>query len=821
MKNIEWHIDAVSSGGRFTQRVEGWIFCENDQRFVFRAISDTDEKIEIGAHSKYRPDVVKSLQDERVPLNSGFICEIKDFDKFYKKGYHQIRLQAGLDEYTTLYTFDVKKIYDDTILFHNIDSLTLKDNLLEGSGWMFDLLGKEQFDIVDENGVSVPFDIKRRVRSDVNEIYSLEDDRESGFDFVIDCNKVKKSKLYFKLVEGEIERTEEIDIADIIHQNKRSTKIRNSLGLKNLKENYKYIRDYGWAEFKNKLNRETNCTGKSDYQLWFEKHRITAKSLNKQRKHVFEYNPKISIVIPAYNTPVKFLRELIDSFVAQSYQNWQLCFADGSTNTNVEDCIKEDYKNENRITYKRLENNAGISENTNEAIKIATGDFIMFSDHDDYLEADALFEIVKALNDDRSVDVVYTDEDKVSMDGKMFFEPHFKPDFNPFLLCSNNYITHIFVVNKKIIDEVGMLRKEYDGAQDYDFILRCCEKAKNIAHVSKILYHWRCHPASTAGNPESKLYAYESGVKSVKSHYERIGVSADVSMRGKLFGHYATRFKLDESKKVAIIVSSSGNEDIDIKCLTSIRKNTEYKNYEIIYCVEESKIDDCKRVIVDPDGRIKYHGISGNTNSSLAYNDAVKNTDCDFFVLMNDVMDIYTPGWISDMLGYCSFSEVGAVGVRMFKGDGNIYHAGICLGIGKDKVGAHLLYNKSPKLLSYQFRSESVQNMSAVSLGCVMVKKSAYEAAGGLDDSLSGIYRAIDFSLKLKKAGYDIVYDPKVEIEVFGFDNVEPLTGKSVAGEDTEMASEIRRRWADIIDKGDPYYNPNLSMIRSDYSIGC
>ena len=820
MNNIEYYIDTVGPSGRFTQRIEGWIHNKDGKAFGFRAVSDNNDKIEVEVHSKYRPDVFKNLHDGSILLNTGFVCEINGFDAFYKKGYKYIELQVGSHEYVSIYTFDVKKIYENDVLFHCIDSLKLNGNLLEGSGWMYDLFGEEHFDIVDKNGTSVPFDVKKRPRIDVNKIYGFDRNRETGFEFVVDCENKRKSKLYFRIVEGQIERIEKMNIAKIIRQNKKTTEIFNILGLKKAKDNYKYIRDYGWIEFKNKVSQETDCTGKTNYQIWFERHRVTKKTLAKQKNYIFEYYPQISIVIPAYNTPVNFLKALIDSFVAQSYQNWQLCFADGSTNTSVEDCIKRDYSNEQRITYKRLENNAGISENTNEAIKIATGDFIMFSDHDDFLEPDALFEIVKVINDDQNVDIVYTDEDKVTMDGETFFDPHFKPDFNQFLLCSNNYITHIFVVSKKIVNEVGMLRKEYDGAQDYDFILRCCGKANKITHVPRILYHWRSHPASTAGNPESKMYAYEAGVKAVQSYYNRIGISANVYMRDKLFGHYATCFKFDESKKVAIILSSSGNIDLDIRCLTSIRKQTEYKNYEIIYCVESNRIEDCKSIIVDPCNRIKFHATTGKTSNSAVYNDAVENTECDFIVFMNEIKNIYTPRWISDMLGYCSLKKTGAVGVRMLKDDGGLYHAGISIGLGQDNVGAHLLYDWSTQYPSYQFRGETVQNLSAVSMECVMIKRDAFEMVGGFDETLSGIYRAIDFSLKLKKADYNIIYDPKVEIEVFGFENKEPLVGKAISKEDRRMAAEIRKRWSKVIDLGDPYYNPNLSMIKTDFSIG-
>ncbi len=820
MSNIRCFIDTIGPEGRFVQRVEGWAYDQEEKPIIFRAVSDSGEILEVEAHSKERPDVFKNIQDKKVPLNVGFICTISGFDQFYEKGYKSVELQIGFEEYETIHIFDVKKIYEDTVLFYCLDKVKIREKKLFVSGWMFNLLGEEEFVLLDENGKSLACEVKKRARVDVNEIYGFDKDKKTGFEFTVDCRDIKTDKVYFQISGGDILRREEIDAATLIHDNKKLTKLLRTFGPGNYKKNKEYVKEYGWEEFKRKARKDTDCSDRTEYELWWEAHRVNKKTLSKQRKYVFAYNPKISIVIPAYNTPINFLKELIDSFIAQSYTNWQLCFADGSTTGDVEACIKRDYAKESRIVYKRLEKNAGISENTNEAIKIADGDFIMFSDHDDYLEADALFEIVKALNEDRNTDVVYTDEDKVTMDSKTYYDPHFKPDFNPFLLCSNNYITHIFVVSRKILDEVGMLRSECDGAQDYDFILRCCEKAKRIAHVPRILYHWRNHPASTAGNPESKMYAYEAGVRSVQSHYDRLGILADVSMRKKYIGHYETKFKLDESKKAAIIVASTESVEMNIRCLTSIRKNTLYKNYEILFCAEKDEIEELKKVIVDPEHKIQFVEIAENNGFSAACNEAVKQTECDYVILMDNIQRILTPGWMGDMLGYCALPKIGAVGVRMLKDGGKVNHAGIVLGLGMDKVGANLLYDWPVEYLSYQLQGETVQNVSAASIECMMVKKEAYEAVSGLDTELTGIYRSIDFSMKLKKAGYAVIYDPKVEAEVFGGDDPAPLLGKAEKEKDQKMAAEIRKRWGEIIDRGDPYYNPNLSKIKTDFSLG-
>ena len=297
------------------------------------------------------------------------------------------------------------------------------------------------------------------------------------------------------------------------------------------KKGLRYWRSQGSAALAGKIvaKVKTASTREIPYQKWILRHLPSQKELEKQKREKFEFQPKISIVIPLYKTPEKYLRQLVETVKAQTYPNWELCLSDGSgANSPITGLLKELEASDERIKVVSHERALQISENTNAGIEVATGDYIAFADHDDELTPHALFECVKALNKDRKIRVLYSDEDKMSMDGHKFFQPHFKPDYNPDLLCTVNYICHLFVVDRKVIDKVGMLRSEFDGAQDYDFIFRCIEAVdpSEIYHIPKILYHWRCHEASTAANPHSKKYAYEAGLRALQDHAAERGIPA-------------------------------------------------------------------------------------------------------------------------------------------------------------------------------------------------------------------------------------------------------------------------------------------------------
>ena len=357
------------------------------------------------------------------------------------------------------------------------------------------------------------------------------------------------------------------------------------MGLKNNLEKVSYyLKRYGVvATSKKVLKRafhikEDRKTNQEQYMIWLENNKLTEEMLEEQRKTKFKHEPTISVVVPMYNTEKVFFKELIESLKNQTYSKWELCLADGSEVPNE---LLKDYIDDDRIKYSFLNSNLGISENTNKAIEMATGDFIGFLDHDDLLSQDALYEVVNAINEEKNVDFIYTDEDKID-ENKERFEPYFKPDFSPETLECNNYITHFVVVKKALLKEVGMLNSKFNGAQDFDFVLRATEKAENIVHIPKVLYHWRVHRGSTANVADAKPYAFEAGIKVVEEHLKRMNKVGDVQNGQDIPGIYRINYKVIGNPKVSILIPNRDNVKLLKEAVSSILELTSYLNYEIV-----------------------------------------------------------------------------------------------------------------------------------------------------------------------------------------------------------------------------------------------
>ncbi len=556
------------------------------------------------------------------------------------------------------------------------------------------------------------------------------------------------------------------------------------------------------------------------YQEWLKKNHVTKKELDEQRAHVFEYNPIISIVVPLYETDHKFFCQLIDSILGQTYQNFEICFADGSTTDALKGVIDRNYPGESRIKYKKLEENLLISGNTNAAIEMATGEYIMFADHDDLLSLDALYEMVYALNNDKEIDVVYSDEDKTNFENKKYFEPHFKPDFSIDLLRSVNYICHLFMVKRELMDEVGYLRTEFNGAQDYDFVLRCCEKAKKIYHVPKVLYHWRCHEKSTASNPASKMYAFKAGKHAIEAHYERVGITGvSVELTPNL-GLYRSRFEIKGSPLVSIIIPNKDHIDDLDKCLQSIIKKSTYNNYEIIIIENNSEWPETfeyYKKLESDNSRCKVIYWGEEFNYAAINNFGAKEAKGDYLLLLNNDTEVITPNWIEEMLGYCQRKDVAIVGARLYYPDDTIQHAGVILGFGG--IAGHAAIGQDRYELGYMARALTPQDVSIVTAACMMVDRKVYDEVEGLDERYKVAFNDVDFCMKVRAKNYLVVYNPYAELYHY--------ESKSRGLEDTpekvaRFASEIdmfKSKWEGELKKGDPYYNPNLSLKRADYSL--
>lgn len=554
-----------------------------------------------------------------------------------------------------------------------------------------------------------------------------------------------------------------------------------------------------------------------DYKKWLKKYMPKAKDFKYQRTVEFDYNPKFSVVVPLYETDEKFLNELVESLQNQTYSNWELCFSDGSPDSSrLKDIVGAMTAQDERIKYIAEEKGPlGISENTNQALKIATGDYIVLGDHDDLFTYDALYECVKVLNE-KKVDVIYTDEDKVDMKGKFFFDPHFKPDFNLGFLRSNNYICHMFVAAKALVDKVGPFKGEYNGAQDFDFILRCVEQADAVVHIPKILYHWRAHSGSTASAPEVKMYAYEAGKKAVEDHYKRLGIDANVEI-SEFLGYYKSTFPVKDNPLVSIIIPNKDHvEDLD-KCVESIKAKTDYDNYEIVIVENNSKSLDTfvhyKKYENSPNIRVVNWG--KDFNYSAINNFGVKEAKGDYLLFLNNDIEVVSPEWLSHMLGYCQHKDVGAVGARLYYPDDTIQHVGVILGMGG--VAGHAfsgLYEEEV----YRAKSKFVSDYSAVTAACMMVSRKYFEELGGFDETLAVSFNDIDLCLRLKKLGKRIVYNPYAILYHY--------ESKSRGSENTpekqqrfEKEKEIfMERWGYVIRKGDPCYNPNLTLERQDFT---
>lgn len=669
--------------------------------------------------------------------------------------------------------------------------------------------------IFDADKKPVAAEIQRTDRVDVNQLFEeAQDPGKTGF--FSEITNVSGKCLYVVFYAGEKKTVHVVPLrkADILAKKLD----------KYVEKGIRYWKSQGAAALAEKVVTKVKNVrqGPPSYQKWIRHHLPDRNELEKQKKTSFGYRPKISFVVPLYKTPEKYLRRLTESFQEQTYSNWELCFSDGSgAQSPLTELLKELTVKDNRIKYVSHEEPLQISENTNSAIEIATGDFIAFADHDDELTPNALFECVKAINEKPQTLVIYTDEDKMSMDGHKFFQPHFKPDYNPDLLCTVNYICHLFVVSRKVIEKVGGLRSEFDGAQDYDFVLRCVEAVKDeeICHIPKILYHWRCHEDSTAENPESKLYAFEAGRRAVQAHYERTGIHAEV-FEGEYLGLYRTKFIRDHDPLISIIIPNKDHIDDLKRCMESIEQKSTYKNYEYII-VENNSTDSAtfeyykKLEAENPKVRMVYW--DGVFNYSAINNYGASFAKGEYLLLLNNDTEIINPDCLEELMGYCMRKDVGAVGARLYYEDDTIQHAGVVIGFGG--IAGHCFVQQKRGTTGYCHRIICAQDYSAVTAACMMVKKSAFDAVGGLSEELAVAFNDIDFCMKLRKAGYLIVYNPYAELYHYesksrGLED----TPEKVARFNKEIAT-FEKKWPEILENGDPYYNPNLTLKSQDFSL--
>lgn len=598
------------------------------------------------------------------------------------------------------------------------------------------------------------------------------------------------------------------------------SKIRYCLRVYGLKKTMKKIISKIYAKIFRKEQLQHIMQEREKYQKWIENNEPNEVELEKQKKTEFKIMPKFSIVVPMYNTPVRFFKELVECLKAQTYSNWELCLADGSPRKNDE--LKDIINSDNRIKYHFINENKGISGNTNEALKLVTGEYILLVDHDDLLPSFCLYELAKTINNNPDVEFIYTDEDKIEGEKDQRCDPHFKPDFAIDTLRANNYITHLSVFKKELMDKLGGFRDKYNGAQDYDIIIRATENTKNIIHIPKIMYHWRVHSNSTAMVADAKPYAYEAGIKVIEDHLERQNLKAKVTHGGDIPGVYKIDYEIKGNPKVSIIIPNKDSVRLLKKCINSILKLTTYKNYEIVIVENNStnpktfkyyqEIKNMSKIRI-----VKYK--EKGFNYSKIINFGVRNCkDSEYVVQLNSDTKLLTPDWLEKFIGYAQREDVGAVGARLYYSDQSIQHAGI--GVGICDLAANLLTNLPKNIHAYFGRECLTQNLSAVTGACLFSKRDIYEKVGYMDEENFAVaFNDVDFCLKIRQAGYLIVYNPYVEFIHY--------ESKTRGYEDTpekkerfeEEANNFRNKWRKVLDIGDPYLNINFDSNTAQYNI--
>lgn len=552
----------------------------------------------------------------------------------------------------------------------------------------------------------------------------------------------------------------------------------------------------------------------ADYDTWLRIMRVSRQELFEQRKTKFSYAPKFSVVVPLYHTPAKFLKDLVSSMMYQSYANWELCLVNASPeDVHLTSLLENWAMRDKRIRVIRLEKNLGIAQNTNAGIAASTGEFIAFLDHDDFLEPDALFCYADALNKDKTIDVFYSDEDKTDEYAAHYFYPHFKSDFNIDLLHANNYMCHFLAVRKSLVDTVGGLNEKFDGAQDYDFVLRLTENTKKIYHCPRILYHWRCSNQSTAANQGNKMYAIHAGKAALNAHYKRIGWNAR-AQEGAVDGWYQTKFTLKEEPLVSILIPNKDHtDDLDV-CLNSFFERADYQNYEFIIIENNSVLPETfayyEKIEKEHDN-VKVVYWEAGFNYSAINNFGFKFAKGDYIMLLNNDVELITPDIFQSMLGFCMRPEVGIVGAKLLYNDHTVQHAGVLVGAGG--LADHVFKGIHEDDPGYMGRAISSQDVSAVTAACLLVKRSVYEEVGGLEDEFQVAFNDVDFCLKVRKAGYLIVYD--ADVKLFHYESksrgMEDTTERFIRFGNEMML--LNSKWDILSTFVDPYYNPNLSYL--------
>ncbi len=705
-----------------------------------------------------------------------------------------------------------------------IDKTELLERSAHLTGWAVSMNGSSVMIRVVCAGGEVDACVRRLSRPDASRAV-FGDDRQPdcGFDVRFVCEKGKKYELIF--ADGGGQASVRITREGIQKESgRRLVPLRRMVRMTSpsmVADDMRFLLQKGPSAWKQRLVRRYE-TDENKYLRWLGAQRAGLAEQARQdgeRKLSYGKNslsrefPTVSIVVPLYNTPTKFYLQMVDSVLSQTYENWQLCLADGSDDgADRKSCLPDD----SRICYRKLAQNMGISGNTNEALALAEGQWIAFLDHDDILEAEAVGEMVRAAQRE-GADMVYSDEDKVALDLRHFYEPHFKSDFNPDLLRSTNYICHFLMVKAELLARAGGFRREFDGAQDYDFVLRASEQASCVAHVPRVLYHWRAHPASTAQDTDSKGYAWEAGRRAIEEHLQRVKIRGTVSQTERP-GYYRVRYEADRNARISIIIPNKDQADTLRTCVESIRAKTDWPDYEILIVENNSTTQEIQEYYreLEKIPQVRILRWQGEFNYSAVNNFGVSHAAGEYVVLLNNDTEIITEDWLSELAGICRRPEVGVAGARLLYPDGTVQHAGVVMKLAG--CCGHVFYGAEREDPGSFARAVLIQDYSAVTGACLMCRREVWDRLGGLDTAFQVAYNDVDFCLRARAAGLLVVYDPYAEAYHYESKTRGYEEGSEKQARFLREQKLLRERYPQYMEKGDPYYNPNLTLTAPDFS---
>ena len=707
---------------------------------------------------------------------------------------------------------DIKVIFDSIYRDKTTNNLTI-------TGWALDTITKESptFTINNENQVSA-YNIQRVLREDVNQIYQTEPAIEAGF--VVTLEGIKQKKV----LPFHFQSSAHVVTVDF-PLNKKYPVIPGTedkvtrLWIK-AKKGFKYMAKNGISHTIQRAKIE-KLRNQASYPNWLARNEVLDIEAMTQEIATFHYQPKISIAMPVYNVEEKWLRLCIDSILNQVYTNWELCMADdASTDPNVKKILTEYQQLDERIRVVFREQNGHISEATNSALAIATGEFVALLDNDDELAINAFYEVVKVLNENPELDLIYSDEDKIDMDGNRS-DPAFKPDWSPDLLLGTNYISHLGVYRRSILEEIGGFRKGYEGSQDYDLVLRFTEKTtkERIKHIPKVLYYWRMLPTSTAVDQGSKGYAFEAGLRAVQDALVRRGMNGHAT-HGAANGLYDVYYDIESEKLVSIIIpTKNGYKDVQ-RCVSSIIEKTTYQNYEIIMADNGSTDPKMHELYAEFEqqlpGRFFVESIDIPFNFSTINNRAAKKAHGEYLLFLNNDTEVITENWLTLMVSFAQQERIGCVGAKLLYPNNTVQHAGVILGLGG--VAGHGHYGYPHGDLGYFGRLAINVNYSAVTAACLPMKKADFDAVGGFEEAFTVAFNDVDLCLKVQALGRDNVWLHEAELYHFesqtrGYDD----KGKKKKRFEQEKVM-MEEKWGPLIEN-DPFYNPNLTRDIPNFSL--